>query len=44
MPWSGPDLGGEVVVEHRGGGGGLANLVPLAFISGNPDRMAGKVP
>lgn len=33
MPWSGPDLGGEVVVEHRGAGISL-------FISENPGRLA----
>jgi len=33
MPWSGPDLGGEVAVEHRGAGISL-------FISGNPGRLA----
>lgn len=33
MPWSGPELGGEVVVEHR------VALDMSLFISGNPGRL-----
>jgi hypothetical protein len=36
MPWSGPDVGGEVVVEHRRGG-------RSPFISGNPGWPANPI-
>ena len=38
MPWSGPDLGGEVVVEHRGAGWEIS----LCYL--RKSRQAGKVP